>query len=91
MLVGAWYIAWSVVTFVVFAIDKRLAQRGARRVPERTLHGLSLAGGFVGAIAAMMLVRHKNRKVGFVVITVVIAGTHVGAWVVGWMVRRMMM
>ena len=38
----------NVVTFVVFVVDKARAVRGAWRVREATLLGLSLAGGSVG-------------------------------------------
>lgn len=52
----------NVVTFAGFCIDKRRAVRGAYRIPERTLLVLSLAGGALGGLAAMRLVRHKTRK-----------------------------
>lgn len=52
----------NVVTFVGFCIDKRRAIRGGYRVPERTLLVLSFAGGALGGLVAMRLVRHKTRK-----------------------------
>lgn len=52
----------NVVTFVVFAIDKRRAMKDAWRTPEKTLLGLSLAGGSIGALASMRLFRHKTKK-----------------------------
>jgi uncharacterized membrane protein YsdA (DUF1294 family) len=81
----AWYGVASVVAFVGFAVDKRAARGGrvgGRRIRERTLHGLEAVGGWPGALVAMVVLRHKNRKVGFVVVTCVIAAVHVGAWVV---------
>jgi uncharacterized membrane protein YsdA (DUF1294 family) len=36
-----------------------------RRVPESTLLAVTLFGGEVGAICAMLLVRHKTRKSSF--------------------------
>jgi uncharacterized membrane protein YsdA (DUF1294 family) len=81
LILAGWYVAASMAACVVFAVDKQLATRGMRRVPERTLHGLSWAGGFPGSIAAMWVVRHKNRKVGFVVMTVAAAVGHVGFWI----------
>lgn len=84
----SWYVVTSLVAFVVFAIDKSRAQRvGSRRTPERTLHMLSALGGFPGSMVAMWGIRHKNRKVGFVVITVGLAAVHLAAWVVVVVVR----
>ena len=44
------YALVSIVTFVVYGFDKRRAVHGGRRVPERTLHGLELLGGWPGAL-----------------------------------------
>ena len=55
----------SVVTFVVFGLDKRRAVGGAWRIPEATLLGLSLAGGSVGGLVAMRAFRHKIRSPQF--------------------------
>lgn len=52
----------NIVTFVIYAIDKRRAGRGASRVPESTLLGLALVGGALGALLAMLSVRHKTQK-----------------------------
>ncbi len=94
-LIAVWYLAMSLVAFVTFAVDKSRAPRvGARRVSERTLHVLSGMGGFPGSMAAMWGLRHKNRKLGFVVITIGLAGLHVAAWVIvilwrnGWVQTR---
>lgn len=59
------YALLSVVTFVVYAADKSAARRGARRVPESTLHLLSLLGGWPGALVAQQVLRHKTRKQSF--------------------------
>lgn len=74
------YAVVSMVTLGVFAIDKRLARMGARRISERTLHALALLGGWPGTFAAFVIVRHKNRMPAFVAITVAIALVHGAAW-----------
>lgn len=55
----------NLVSFVVFGWDKHQAQRGGRRVPERRLWGLMLAGGWAGGWAGMWVFRHKTRKAAF--------------------------
>lgn len=55
----------SAVTFTMYAIDKAAARAQRRRTPERTLHMLSLAGGWPGALLAQQLLRHKSSKQQF--------------------------
>jgi uncharacterized membrane protein YsdA (DUF1294 family)/cold shock CspA family protein len=59
------YSAMSMATFIVYALDKRAARRGEWRVGENTLHGLSLACGWPGALLAQRLLRHKSIKPAF--------------------------
>ena len=65
MIVLATYVAISVVTFVAYAVDKSAAQAGRWRTKETTLHLLSLAGGWPGALIAQETLRHKSRKNSF--------------------------
>lgn len=68
--VPAWYswvyVAASVISFILYAVDKRAAVTGGWRVPEARLLILGLVGGWPGAIIAQQLLRHKTKKVGFV-------------------------
>ena len=59
------YLAASVITFIVYAMDKSAARKGAWRTSENTLHLLSLAGGWPGALVAQQKLRHKSRKQSF--------------------------
>jgi len=59
------YAGLSVITFVVYAIDKSAARHRGPRTPERTLHLLSLAGGWPGALLAQRWLRHKSAKARF--------------------------
>jgi uncharacterized membrane protein YsdA (DUF1294 family)/cold shock CspA family protein len=59
------YTVMSLVTLTVYAVDKARAGTGRRRVSERTLHLLALAGGWPGALLAQQELRHKTRKVRF--------------------------
>ena len=68
-VLGIYLAAINLVTFVTFAWDKHVAASGndyKRRAPEARLLGLSLAGGAVGGLLAMNIVRHKTQKWYFV-------------------------
>lgn len=60
-----WYLVVGVVTSFVYAKDKRAAINGNWRVPEKTLHILSVAGGWLGALIAQDKLRHKTQKQPF--------------------------
>ena len=59
LLVG-WLVAVNVVTAVAYAYDKTSAQRGGRRIRERTLLLLNILGGVVGAWVVFFGMRHKT-------------------------------
>lgn len=61
------YLSLSLLTFAVYAWDKRAARLRQRRVRERTLHLLALAGGWPGAWLARQWLRHKSAKPSFAV------------------------
>lgn len=61
----ALYLVASALTFVAYALDKSAAQSGAWRTKENTLHLLSLAGGWPGALIAQQKLRHKTQKRSF--------------------------
>jgi uncharacterized membrane protein YsdA (DUF1294 family) len=61
-LVGAAYLAMSLVCFCSYALDKSAARKGERRTPESTLLMLGLLGGWPGAVLAQQWLRHKTVK-----------------------------
>ena len=61
------YYGASIITYGVYARDKTAAQNAGRRVPESTLHLMSLVGGWPGALIAQALLRHKTRKTSFLI------------------------
>ena len=63
----AYFILINIITFIVYADDKRRARRGLWRTSESTLVLLAVAGGSVGAMLAMLLLRHKTRHTRFVI------------------------
>ncbi|MEI7742321.1 MAG: DUF1294 domain-containing protein [Chloroflexota bacterium] len=80
----AWLLAASLVTAVLYAYDKLAAPRGMRRVRERTLLLLCLAGGVPGAWIVFLGMRHKTRHRSFWVAQ--IAASVLWAAVLGWVI-----
>jgi uncharacterized membrane protein YsdA (DUF1294 family)/cold shock CspA family protein len=64
-LVFVIYMAASLLTFIMYAADKSAAKKGLWRTKESTLHVLSLAGGWPGALVAQQKLRHKSKKQSF--------------------------
>lgn len=60
-----YYLLINLITFYQYWSDKQAAQNNRRRVPENTLHQLSLMGGWIGAIIAQLSLRHKSQKAEF--------------------------
>jgi len=57
-----WILSVSVITFLMYGYDKAQAQNNGSRVPEIVLHGLALAGGFLGGWLGRAVFHHKTRK-----------------------------
>ncbi len=87
-MVLAVYIGLSLLAFFAYAVDKSAAINGRWRTPERTLHLLSLAGGWPGALLAQQLLRHKCSKPRFVAVFWFTVSANVAgflAWHSGWL------
>jgi uncharacterized membrane protein YsdA (DUF1294 family)/cold shock CspA family protein len=59
------YVVASLLTVCAYAFDKSAAMNRRWRTSEETLHMLSLAGGWPGALIAQRLFFHKSKKVSF--------------------------
>jgi uncharacterized membrane protein YsdA (DUF1294 family) len=59
------YTALSMVAFAMYGVDKAAARQGMRRIPEITLHLVSLGGGWPGALLGQRVFRHKTVKQPF--------------------------
>jgi len=58
------YVFVNAGAFCLYGYDKHAARAGRWRIPESTLLGFGLIGPF-GALGAMLLFRHKTRKLKF--------------------------
>jgi uncharacterized membrane protein YsdA (DUF1294 family) len=61
MFIGIYMLLLSLADFLLMGLDKGLARREGRRIPERVLLGLALFGGSLGGVLGMKLFRHKTR------------------------------
>lgn len=72
-------LAAGVFGIVMLCVDKYKATHSKWRVKESTLHLFELFGGVFLMLPAMYVVRHKNRKSSFYLITYSI----LVVWIVG--------
>ena len=69
-----WILSVSVVTFILFGVDKALSKTDQARIPESVLHLFTLLGGFPGQILGRIAFRHKinfKRHPSFTVVLVI--------------------
>lgn len=59
------YLVTSILSFIVYAVDKKAATSGGWRISESSLLALGIIGGWPGAIIGQQAFRHKTRKAGF--------------------------
>jgi len=78
--------ALSMLSFALYAFDKRRAARGGPRTPEAQLLALDALGGWPGGFVAQQLLRHKNAKAAYQLVFWLIVAAHeaVAAW---WLFR----
>ena len=64
-LYECWYILFCALGVFIVLADKDRARHERRRIPERLMMLLGFCGGAPLMFAAMLLVRHKTRKLKF--------------------------
>ncbi len=52
---------------MLMGIDKKKAEKGKWRIPEKTLFAVAILGGAAGSIAGMKVFRHKTKHNKFTV------------------------
>ncbi|GAA8520895.1 hypothetical protein KYTH78_03170 [Helicobacter pylori] len=60
-----WLLIVNILIFVLMLVDKNLAEQKMWRIPEKALWVLSLLGGSVGFLVAMVVSHHKILKLKF--------------------------
>lgn len=65
LLVAMAYGIASVVSYLMYALDKACATRGLRRTSEASLHMMDLLCGWPGGLIAQQHFRHKTIKTSF--------------------------
>ena len=72
----------NAISFILMLADKYKAKKNLWRIPEATLMGFAAAGGSIGALAGMYLVRHKTKHLKFNVGVPILLFIHIllGIW-----------
>lgn len=81
------YTIASVVAFFLYWIDKKKAENSSRRIPEANLHFFESLGGWVGALVAQQVFRHKTRKLSYQIVFWFIVAAHQIFWF-DWVVLK---
>lgn len=74
------YVIASIITFVLYWIDKKKAGNNSRRIPEARLHFFESLGGWLGALPAQQIFRHKTSKMSYRVVFWLIVAAHQILW-----------
>ena len=64
---GVYLFVVNLITFILFAVDKYKSKKSKWRISERTLIGIALIGGSVGALMSMNAFRHKTKHKKFTI------------------------
>ena len=57
----------NIITLIAFILDKRNAIKKKYRISEKLLFFLSLIGGSIGALIGIHIIRHKSKKLKFLI------------------------
>ena len=58
----AYLLILSIITFFLYAVDKKKAEKGKWRIPEKVLLLCSFFGGAFLGYPAMLILRHKTKR-----------------------------
>ena len=81
IIIIGYLVVMNIVGIAVMGIDKSKAKRGAWRIKEATLFGVSIIGGSIGTLLGMYMFRHKTKHIYFVIGMPLILILHIGVMV----------
>ena len=81
-VLGYYLLLINAAGFLIMCVDKLLAKKDARRVPERTLLWIAALGGSLGSLLGMLIAHHKTRKAKFYITVPLLLVLHAAA--AGW-------
>lgn len=70
----------SVIAVITTAYDKWAARHNRRRIAERTLFGMAIAGGAFAMYLTMYIIRHKTKHKRFMIGLPLITVGHIALW-----------
>ena len=68
----------SLITFILYAVDKKRAIKNQWRIKEVVLLGFTFCLGSIGGLCGLYVLRHKNKHWYFVVVTILSLIIHLG-------------
>ena len=68
--------------FLLMLTDKGKAKKNLRRIPEKVLMGVALAGGSLGTLAGMKCAHHKTLHPHFSIGVPVMLATHILCYII---------
>ncbi len=77
----------NLLSFCLMGYDKKRAQQGKWRIPEKTLFGVTACGGGLGGVLGMMVFRHKTKHWYFKLffpMMLIVQAILLGAWFYLW-------
>lgn len=63
-----WIIIINIIAFWIYYYDKKTAERGGYRIPEKVLFILALVGATPASFLGQKIFRHKTKKATFQII-----------------------
>ena len=67
IIIISYLVIMNIFGIAVMGIDKSKAKRGAWRIKEATLFGVSIIGSSIGTLLGMYMFRHKTKHIYFVI------------------------
>lgn len=62
-----YFVVINLLAVVITAFDKSAARKGNWRISEKTLLVVSALGGSIAMLATMYVIRHKTKKMKFMI------------------------